>query len=452
MLSGVSSPADPSAHPLEPAASRRLLAVLSLCFFLSGFAALLYQTAWQREFSVVFGTSELAVATVLAVYMGGLALGAGLAERYVGRIGRPVLLYGLLEAGIGLAALAVPLALGQAQELYAGLLGGQPLPPDARTLGQSLFYVLAGFVILALPTGLMGATLPVLMRSAVHTDAQIGPRAALLYGINTAGAVAGAVVAGFFLLGSLGLRGTVWVGVAVNALVFLIAALLARGTAAAAPLPRQPTHGPGQDPSFAARCLAPLRKAGGWRTALVRQPAWILPVMALSGAITFTYEVLWTRLLSHVVGGSIYAFATMLAAFLAGIALGGGLAGPLARSPGQAAGNFVRAQAGIAVISLGILEGRWKATKSRGGGGAVAAGDTDLLIAVEFQGMSQWQDISRKLGATPGVEELEVAGLSARGARVTLRYAEGAERLAESLAQQGLSLRNAGGSWVLKPQ
>ena len=58
--------------------------------------------------------------------------------------------------------------------------------------------------------------------------------------------------------------------------------------------------------------------------------------------------------------------------------------------------------------------------------------------------MSEWQDISRKLGATPGVEELEVAGLSARGARVTLRYAEGAERLADALAQQGLSLRNAG--------
>jgi len=108
-----------------------------------------------------------------------------------------------------------------------------------------------------------------------------------------------------------------------------------------------------------------------------------------------------------------------------------------------------------AVVSLGIIEGRWKAIKSRGGGDGVTKavpGDSDLLIAVQFRGMSEWQDISRKLSATPGIEELEVAGLSARGARVTLRYAEGAERLADVLAQQGLSLRNTGGNWVLGPQ
>ena len=105
-----------------------------------------------------------------------------------------------------------------------------------------------------------------------------------------------------------------------------------------------------------------------------------------------------------------------------------------------------------AVVALGILEGRWKAVKSRGGVAAAASGDSDLLIAVEFRGMSEWQDISRKLAAVPGVEELEVAGLSARGARVTLRYAEGAERLAGALAQQGLDLRNTGGNWVLRPQ
>ena len=107
-----------------------------------------------------------------------------------------------------------------------------------------------------------------------------------------------------------------------------------------------------------------------------------------------------------------------------------------------------------AVIALRTLEGRWKAVKVRGGPASVATGgggggDTDLLIAVQFRGMSEWQDISRKLAATPGVEELDVAGLSARGARVTLRFAEGAQQLADDLARQGLNLRNTGGNWVL---
>ncbi len=104
-----------------------------------------------------------------------------------------------------------------------------------------------------------------------------------------------------------------------------------------------------------------------------------------------------------------------------------------------------------AVVLLGILEGRWKSIRSGGGAGAPGTGG-DLLIAVEFRGMGEWQEISRKLSAIPGVEELEVAGLSARGARVTLRYAEGAERLAQSLSQQGLGLRNVAGKWVLSLQ
>ena len=101
-----------------------------------------------------------------------------------------------------------------------------------------------------------------------------------------------------------------------------------------------------------------------------------------------------------------------------------------------------------AVVSLGVLEGRWKAIKIGDQTGAGA----ELLIAVEFRGMSEWQDISRRLGATPGVEELEVAGLSARGARVTLRFPDGPERLVETLARQGLTLRNAGGNWTLSLQ
>jgi hypothetical protein len=112
-----------------------------------------------------------------------------------------------------------------------------------------------------------------------------------------------------------------------------------------------------------------------------------------------------------------------------------------------------------AVVSLRIVEGRWKAAHTRGlgigsGGDTPTAplsgrGATDLLIVVEFRGMAEWQEISRKLSATPGVEELDVAGLSGRGARVTLRFADGVEVLAADLADQGLSLRNNGGSWVL---
>ncbi|HJU30996.1 MAG TPA: DUF2066 domain-containing protein [Hyphomicrobiaceae bacterium] len=110
-----------------------------------------------------------------------------------------------------------------------------------------------------------------------------------------------------------------------------------------------------------------------------------------------------------------------------------------------------------AVVSLGILEGRWKSMRSAGGGGArlsasAPSSESGFMIAVAFQGMSEWQDISRRLSAAPGIEDLDVAGLSARGARVSLRYPGGPERLAEVLAQQGLSLRNSGGSWVLALQ
>jgi uncharacterized protein DUF2066 len=102
-----------------------------------------------------------------------------------------------------------------------------------------------------------------------------------------------------------------------------------------------------------------------------------------------------------------------------------------------------------AVVALRTIEGRWKAVSTRGGEATAGPSATDLLISVEFRGMGEWQDISRKLGATPGVEELDVAGLSARSARVTLRYAGGAERLAEELARQGLNLRGNSGAWVL---
>ncbi len=348
------------AEPLAPAAPANfVLPGVLACFFLSGFAALLYQTAWLRQFSLVFGTSELAVVAVLAAYMGGLAAGAAVAGRYIGRVRRPILVYGVLEAGIALSALAVPLLLAGARALYTLALGDQPAPPDAATIGQPVFYLVVAFIVLALPTGFMGATLPLLTRHAVTSDKQIGPRVALLYATNTFGAVLGTIVAAFLLLPALGLAGTIWVGVAVNVAVFAIAALLAKRA------PSLASTGDVFEPStasakgFFGACIAPFLAGDrpvGERLGVVfrMQSGWILPLILVSGANAFLYEVLWTRMLTHIMGGSIYAFATMLAAFLTGIALGGGLAGRFAADRDRAALAFGVTQIAIAVLSMAV--------------------------------------------------------------------------------------------------
>src|SRR5688572_21906346 len=213
----------------HPRATGATLLLLCACFLLSGIAALIYQTAWTRQFAIVFGTSELAVATVLAAYMGGLALGAWLAEGFLPRVTRPVLTYALLELGIALGAMfAVPFLLWLSNMALVALFGGQPSPPDSDHAGTTLFYLVSAFAALALPTTLMGATLPMLARYAVVEEAQIGRRIGLLYATNTAGAVFGALLTAFLLLPELGLTRTVWIAAVLNAIVFLLAVALAR--------------------------------------------------------------------------------------------------------------------------------------------------------------------------------------------------------------------------------
>jgi spermidine synthase len=308
-----------------------VFAAVSLCFFLSGFAALLYQTAWMRQLSIVFGTSELAVATILAAYMAGLALGAAIAGRVMHRIRRPILVYGILEATIAISAIAVPFLMQLAGIIYAAIFGGLPQPPDASGLGQSTFYLSATFVVLAVPTACMGATLPMVTRYAVRRDEDVGPRVGLLYSLNTAGAIAGTLVAAFLLLPALGLWGTILAGAAVNLVVFVIAALLVRSA--------------GIDSSMSSDS----KSIFGWRP-----ESWILPLMLFSGFATFAYEVLWTRLLSHILGGSVVAFATMLASFLSGIAIGSAVASRIAATRATAQIGFIISELGVAVTCVAI--------------------------------------------------------------------------------------------------
>jgi spermidine synthase len=359
------------------------LAIVLVCFFLSGLAALLYQTVWMRYFSIVFGTSELAVVTVLVAYMGGLALGAAVIGRSVDRLQRPVLVYALLELGIAASAALVPWGLWSVRSLYIAVAGGLEELPGSMGIGQGLFYLSAGFLVLMIPTGFMGATLPLLAKGVVHTQAQIGRRVGLLYATNTLGAICGTLCAAFALVPALGLRLTAGTGIVLNVLAGLLGLAVAKSMRAGVVGndPSMTTVESGAAPTQATPQRSVRRKGkrrkgepvrndrsrtresmksevsglplptGDMRAGLV---CVVFPLMMFSGSLSFAYEVLWTRLLGHVIGGSMTAFATMLASFLLGIALGSMVASRLATTAVNSARGLAVAQLGIGLLSTAV--------------------------------------------------------------------------------------------------
>ena len=336
-------------------ARARWIAMLA-CFLGSGFAGLLYQIAWTRELDAVFGTSELAVASVLAAYMGGLAIGAALAARAVGRVRRPLRAYALLELGVAVSAIAVPIAIAAASRLEIAVLGGR----GAGGTASALFHLVCSLAILGVPTAFMGATLPLLVRAAVRGDREVGWRVGALYAANTAGAIGGAIAAGFLLLPALGLRDTVWIGAAVNASACALALVLGRGEILALP------------------------PVDGATAKAVRGPSWVLPLVLASGAASFAYEVLWTRLLAQVLGSSVYAFSTMLASVLLGIAVGGALAARFAGDAARAARRLAAAELATAALAWAAFRAvdRVPALAQRLDAGASAALGANAALAL----------------------------------------------------------------------
>ncbi|MBA4378930.1 MAG: spermidine synthase [Gemmatimonas sp.] len=280
--------------------------LLHALFFLSGAAALVYQVTWARSLSLVFGGTHLAVATVLAVFMGGLALGSALLGRRADRTARPLRLYGMLELGIGVCGLGFMLFIDHATALYAPLArtaGGHP------ALLTALRVALAA-VAMIVPTTLMGGTLPVLSRLVAVGDDERRGRVALLYAVNTLGAVAGVLLSGFVLLRQFGVDATMAVAVGLNVLAGAAALAMGRAERAAGSVV-EPPEAAGTRPAAAA----------SWTVRFV------LGGIAVGGFCALGYEVLWTRTMTMVVGTSTYSFAIMLAAFLSGIALGSILCG-----------------------------------------------------------------------------------------------------------------------------
>lgn len=286
-----------------------LTGALVALFFLSGACGLVYQVLWVRLLSLAFGITVFAVTVVLASFMAGLALGSFFGGRLAERIERPLLAYGVAEIGVGLVALATPAAFEALQRFY---------PLLSRPLGDSealLFpvRVALSFALLVIPTGLMGATLPIIVKSSLARSTELAPRIGLLYAANTFGAIAGTLLAGFWLIGDLGISRSIQIAASVNGLVGL-AAIALQSVALPRAAAQERLAAPDAGPAF-----SPLAR----RLALV--------AYGLSGVCSFAYEVVWTRMLALVLDTSIYAFVTMLATVLVGIAVGSAVVTPLLR-------------------------------------------------------------------------------------------------------------------------
>lgn len=321
----------------EPQNYRResAITVLFALFAVSGATALVYQNVWVRQLHLVFGTSQFAIATVLAAFMAGLATGGFLMGRYADTLTRPLRVYGLIEIGIGLYALIFPSLLRACTPIYLEFY--RSATPNLLT--YALFQFALVLVLLILPTTGMGATLPLLGRFVTTRFGAAGGRIGQLYGINTAGAVLGIAAAGFFLLPEIGLWGTTIFAALGNLGLGVGALLLSRSYGEqAAPVVEHDLRG------LPPRDLTP-----------------VVIVAALQGFASLLYEVAWFRLMALLLGGSTYAFSVMLLAFLIGIAGGGWLGGPLAdaslRRFGARGPLLVLAgiQVGIAALTYGMM-------------------------------------------------------------------------------------------------
>src|SRR6266581_1718122 len=311
---------------------RRLLLGL---FCLSGISGLLYEVAWTRMLHLLFGDTVLAVSTVLASFMAGLALGSFWSGRYVDRRPRVLALYAGLEAGIGVSAVALPVVLQALTPLYVWL--HQYL--HASFWLFSVVRFLLAFCLLFVPTTLMGATLPVLSQYMVRNTATLGWRVGTLYALNTAGAVLGCFLAGYVLIGRLGLSQTIWIGAALNLAIALVVWVVQRCTDEELPESEAPLS-PLED-------VPPALYVYDRKT--VRRVLW---GFALSGYTALSYEVLWTRALTFFIGNSTYAFSAMLTTFLCGLALGSFLFARLSDRRQNLLALFGALQMGIGVYGL----------------------------------------------------------------------------------------------------
>ena len=288
--------------------------VLLLLFVASGFAGLVYQSIWSHYLGLTLGHAAYAQTLVLAIFMGGMALGAWGVSRYSGRITDLIMGYAAIELVIGVLGLIFHPVF----EAYLGFSHGTVLPAmDSPALAQSYQWLSAALLITP-QSILLGATFPLMssgyLRAAPAEDGRV---LGGLYFSNSLGAAAGALGATFLLLPAVGMPGTVLTAAIINILVAIGAWAVARkmrdngllGAALPAP-PQAPSHEASVPPTQEKGDVARLARVMLWAT-------------FISGAASFVYEIGWVRMLNQALGTTIHSFELMLAAFILGLAFGG---------------------------------------------------------------------------------------------------------------------------------
>ncbi|MEX2271107.1 MAG: fused MFS/spermidine synthase [Vicinamibacterales bacterium] len=306
-------------------------AVLLLLFVGSGCAALIYEVVWFQLLQLVIGSSAVSLGVLLATFMGGMCLGSLLLPRYVGRDAHPLRVYAVLEAGIGALAIVVLLVTPLVGYIYSTTVG--------HGTGGLLLRGVVAVICLLPPTLLMGATLPAVARWVDMTPRGVA-WLGFFYGGNIAGAVLGCMLAGFYLLRVHDMTIATLAGVAINLLVAAAAWMLAtRAPAFAGPASAgKPAPRDGEEPRSKRTAVEQDAPATGNRLpasavpATAGGPATVYLAIALSGLTALGSQVIWTRLLSLLVGATVYAFAIILAVFLVGLGIGSGVGAFISRT------------------------------------------------------------------------------------------------------------------------
>ena len=288
----------------SPEAAQRWLPVLLLLFVGSGCAALIYEIVWFQLLQLSIGSSAVSLGVLLGIYMGGMCLGSLLLPKYLNRRNHPLRVYAMLEIGIAVFGIIVLFAVPIVGRIYTSIAGTGQVSLVLRAIVAA--------ICLLPPTLLMGATLPAIARWVETTPKGVS-WLGYFYGGNLAGAVAGSLLAGFYLLRVYDMPTATGAAVALNVLVSLLALVVAARTPHTVI-----SETPGDAPLAA--------------TAAPEISRLVYIAIALSGLTALGSEVVWTRMLSLLFGATTYTFSLILAVFLVGLGIGSSLGSSMARN------------------------------------------------------------------------------------------------------------------------